>query len=185
MRCSSFESRFDEYLDGTLAPHESARVAAHAKACRRCAETLHELRIVDALLLQPRRLEPAPNFTFKAMAEIRALRAPRAHHHLGFSVLATYTAFAWAAIALAFTFRGDLARAAVAVVMLSLRRGADALAVLASSVSHLFGGHTTDVTAAVGGILVLDVAAAAIAIVAYTVVRPRLATHLASTSEFP
>lgn len=183
MRCSFFEARFDEYLAGTLPPAESARVARHATACTRCSETLAELRVVDALLLQPRLLEPAPNFTFKAMAEVRTMHAPRAHHHIAFGVMAVYTAFAWTAIALAFAVRGDAARATVGALVFTLRRGAESVGVLASAVSHLFGGHAGDVTAAVGGVLALDVAAAAVAVVAYTVVRPRLAAHLAHSSE--
>jgi hypothetical protein len=80
MRCSSFEPLLDEYVDGVLAPREHALVAAHVAGCASRAGLLEELRVIDALLLTPRALEPAPNFTFKVMAEVRSLPAPAVHH---------------------------------------------------------------------------------------------------------
>jgi anti-sigma factor RsiW len=78
MRCSSSEKLFDGLLDGTLTGTQRRNVDVHLEACARCTSVLEELRVIDALLLTPRMLEPAPNFTQKAMAEIRTMPAPKA-----------------------------------------------------------------------------------------------------------
>lgn len=78
MRCSTSEKLFDGLLDGTLTAMQRRNVDLHVQACARCTSVLEELRVIDALLLTPRLLEPAPNFTQKTMAEIRAMPAPKA-----------------------------------------------------------------------------------------------------------
>ncbi len=78
MRCSTSEHLFDGLLDGTLGVLQRHNVEAHLEKCARCTSVLEELRVIDALLLTPRLLEPAPNFTQKTMAEIRAMPAPKA-----------------------------------------------------------------------------------------------------------
>ena len=77
MRCSTSENLFDGLLDGTLSVLQRHKVETHLVSCARCASVLEELRVIDALLLTPRLLEPVPNFTQKAMAEIRAMPAPK------------------------------------------------------------------------------------------------------------
>jgi anti-sigma factor RsiW len=77
MRCSTSEKLFDGMLEGTLTALQRRNVGAHLEQCARCTSVLEELRVIDALLLTPRFLEPAPNFTQKAMAEIRTMPAPQ------------------------------------------------------------------------------------------------------------
>lgn len=99
MRCSKSEALFDGLLDGTLTPVQRLRVEQHLEACARCSNVLEELRVIDALLLGPRILEPAPNFTFKTMAEIRAMPAPKA-------MAPRWPLWAWAALYLAASWLG-------------------------------------------------------------------------------
>jgi predicted anti-sigma-YlaC factor YlaD len=79
MRCSTSERLFDCLLDGTLSALQRRRLDSHLDSCRRCTSVLEELRVIDALLLTPRTLEPAPNFTHKTMAEIRSMPPPKPH----------------------------------------------------------------------------------------------------------
>jgi len=160
MHCSSFEPLLDEYVDGVLAPREHALVAAHVAGCSSCAGLHEELRVIDALLLTPRALEPAPNFTFKVMAEVRSLPAPAHHHVPALPVIAAYLAFAWTAIALFFTFAGAAANGALVTLRAAFVHNLDAFNGLAAATGHLFGPHLTSVTAAMFGMLVLDALAA-------------------------
>ena len=77
MRCNTSEALFDGLLDGTLSTLQRHKVETHLASCARCTSVLEELRVIDALLLTPRLLEPAPNFTQKTMAEIRTMPAPK------------------------------------------------------------------------------------------------------------
>ena len=183
MRCSSSEARLDAFVDGVLPPLEQTRVAAHVDGCSECAALLQELRVIDALLLTPRVVVPAPNFTFKVMAEARSLPAPHARHALTASVIAAYLGFAWVAIALFFVLAGSSARSAVAALTQGGLRAGDSLVALGGAASHLFGRYQLGVTAAVGGILTLDLVVAAAAVLIYTVVRPRLAASIARSTE--
>ncbi len=161
MRCSSFEPLLDPYLDGELSPALAARVTAHADACSECGAVLAELRVIDGLLLEPRRLEPAANFTFKVMAEARSLPAPRVHHYPHVQVLATYVVFAWVAIAGFLIFGGAAARAMVATLGSLGTHVANEFSVLAGVTGQVFGRQAFDVTAAMGGVIALDLLAAA------------------------
>src|SRR5271170_4067561 len=118
MRCSSSERLLDAFVEGELEPAVRARVTRHVGACGNCAGILEELRVIDALLITPRRLEPAPNFTFKAMAEIRSLPLPHRHAHrlAPWPVLAAYLLFGWLAIGAFLTFGGTAAHAAVTLL---------------------------------------------------------------------
>jgi len=156
MSCSSFEPLLDEYVDGALAPRDHALVAAHVADCPNCSALLEELRVIDALLLTPRSLDPAANFTFKVMAEVRALPAPRAHHVPALPVLGAYLAFAWTALALFFLFASKAAAGALATLRAGLAHDLDAFDGLAAATGHLFGPHLTSVTAIMFGLLILD-----------------------------
>ena len=95
MTCSWSEERFERFLDGDLAPGERALLVAHVDGCDACRSLLEELRVVDALLLQPRAVEPEPNFTFATMAEVRELPPPAAPtSHLP-AFLVCYVVAAW------------------------------------------------------------------------------------------
>jgi anti-sigma factor RsiW len=173
MRCSSSEARLDAYVEGTLPPRERALVAAHVAACPACATLLEEFRVIDALLVTPRTLEPAPNFTFKVMAEVRALPQPHVHRTPALAVLATYVAFAWAALGAFFFFARGAALAAFAALDQRLVLVERVFSALASATGHVFGSQTFDVTAAMGGLLALDVLAAAALFGGYALLRTR------------
>jgi anti-sigma factor RsiW len=160
MHCLSFEPLLDAYVDGELSPAQGARVAAHAESCIECASLLTELRVIDGLLLVPRQLEPAANFTFKVMAEARALPVPRAHPHLHVEVLAAYVVFGWAAIAGFLIFGGNAAHAMLATIGAFATHAMGEFARLSGLTGHLFGRQAFDVTAAMGGLIALDLVAA-------------------------
>jgi len=163
MRCSSSRVLLDEFVDGTLPASKNALVAAHVATCAECAALLEELRVIDALLITPRKLEPAPNFTFKVMADVRAL--PRPHVHRGahaFVVILAYLAFAWASIGTFFLFGDGAAHAAWSTLVATGLHAGDAFNVLAGATARFFGPNTSRVSAAMSALFALDVAFAAI-----------------------
>jgi predicted anti-sigma-YlaC factor YlaD len=173
MRCSSFEPQFDAYVEGGLTPVQRARIAEHVASCENCRSLLEEFRVIDALLLTPRQLEPQPNFTFKVMAEVRCLPRPHAHRTAPLPVLGAYVVFAWVAIGAFLLFGGAAARAMVAAIGTGFQRfGAQGVA-LAGAVQHLFGRQAFDITAAMGALLGLDLLFASVIVVLYTALRAR------------
>lgn len=162
MLCSSYRAPLDEYVDGTLAPAQRSLVAAHLAECGQCRALLAELRVIDALLVSPRTIEPAPNFTFKVMADVRSMPRPHVRHIPPLRVLAAYLAFAWIVIGL-FVFVGDgPAHAAWNFLQESVLRGGDAFAALVRATAELFGPNTFRITAAVSALLGVDLVLAAI-----------------------
>ncbi len=173
MHCSYFKARLDAYVDGELAPRERARIAAHVAACTDCAALLEELRVIDALLLGPRQLEPAANFTFKVMAEALSLPQPRTHRTPALPVLGTYVVFAWATIGAFLWWDGPAARAMLAMFGATGQHLGATLALLTTSVAHLFGAQTPDVMRTMGAILGGDVLLAGTVIGLYALRRSR------------
>ncbi len=173
MRCSSSNAAFDEFLDGTLSAVRRARLQTHLARCAACAEVLAELRVVDALLLTPRQLEPAANFSFRVMAEIRAMPAPHVAPTRHLATLATYVIFAWAAIGGFLAFGGNSSRAAVAFLGRIGTHTASEFGILAMASGRLFGQHWIDVTAAMGALLALDLVCVGIFIATFAIVRAR------------
>ncbi|GAC1441884.1 MAG: hypothetical protein NVS2B8_00040 [Vulcanimicrobiaceae bacterium] len=174
MRCSwSSDSALGEFVEGTLSPVRHARVAAHVAECDECAALLAELRVVDALLLAPRLLEPAPNFSFKVMAEIRSMPAAHVPRTRTFAMLATYVVFAWIAIGAFLAFGGASARASLAFLATATARGTSEIAALASAAGRLFGHGWMDVLTAMGALLALDLACVALFVAAFALARRR------------
>jgi len=174
MRCSSFERSLDAYVDGELTPVRRAQVARHVATCAHCESLLAELRVIDALLLAPRRCDPAPNFTFAVMAEVRTMHRPHAHRGASFwAILATYIVFGWVAIGSFFAFGGNAARAAFGAGAAFFAQTGAAFAALAGATEHIFGRQTYDVTAAMGGILAVDLVIAAGIAGLYALLRAR------------
>ena len=173
MRCSSFSSRLDEYVDGTLGHADHARVETHLSTCADCSSLLEELRVIDALLLAPRDVEPAPNFTFAVMAEVRTMHAPHPHHRVSFAAIGAYIVFAWIAIGGFLLFGGHAARAALASLGTAGAASAHGSGVLARAVGDVFGARTIDITAAMGALLGVDLLAFAVVLFAYGYLRAR------------
>ncbi len=183
MRCSSCEPLLDAYLEGQLTPAVRARLEAHVAECCECSALLEELRVIDALLLAPRRLEPAPNFTFAVMAEIRTLPPPVVHSVSPLPMFGAYLAFAWSAIAMWFLMGGTASQATLAFAGQALARLGTALAALVGSGANLFGHATVGVGAAMGLILLLDVMLAVGLAAGVVALRSRRAERLSGTSE--
>ncbi len=173
MRCSFFESNLDAYVEETLPAAARARFETHLAACADCAALLAEYRVVDALLSSPRRLEPAPNLTFKIMAEVRSLPRPHAHHTSLLAVIATYVAFGWVTIGAFLLFGGQYARAMLATIGESLAHAGALAGSLARVTGRTFGGQTFDVTAAMGGLLGADLMVVAAVVALYAFRRSR------------
>jgi anti-sigma factor RsiW len=176
MRCSSFNTvrpLLDEYVDGTLGPLDGARVEAHVASCDACAALLAELRVIDALLIAPRTVEPAANFTFAVMADVRALPVPHRHHRISLASLGAYLVFAWVAIGGFLFFGGHTARAALASIGASVAGTAAGANSLVRAVGHVFGAQTLGVTAAMGVVLAGDLLAAVAVFGVFATLRAR------------
>lgn len=173
MRCSFSEARLDAFVEGELAPRDRALVAAHVESCESCASLLTELRVIDALLITPRTLEPAPNFTFKVMAEVRCLPPPHVHRVPTLAVLGTYVVFAWLTIGAFLIFAGAAARATLATIEAWFVHAGATAGAIASAVEHVFGRQSLGLTAAMAGLLAADVAAAAAVALLYAFLRAR------------
>jgi anti-sigma factor RsiW len=176
MRCSYFERLLDAYVDGELSPVQRARVTNHVEGCAHCEGLLQELRVIDALLLTPRQLDPAPNFTFKLMAEVRCLPRPHAHHTSLWAVLGAYIVFGWVAIGAFLAFGGASARAAFTGASASFAHVSSSFGTVAVATEHLFGRQAYDVTAAMGGVLAVDLVVASGVVAFYALLRGRRTT---------
>ncbi len=179
MRCSSYRPLLDEYVDGTLSAHKHALVERHLSECALCHSLFEEFRMIDALLVTPRRVEPAPNFTFKVMAEVRSLPQPQRHRgaHAA-AVVGAYLAFAWTLIGAFFLFGDGTAHAAWATLLASAGHAGEALNLLAVATSRFFGPNTFRVTAAMSAVLSVDVALALIVGTAVYLRRERAAARV-------
>lgn len=173
MRCSKSEELFEGRLDGTLTPLQHRELTAHLDRCARCSAVLEELRVIDALLLTPRALEPSPNFTFKTLAEIRTLPAPQPKRTTWPWMFAVYLFFSWLAIGVWFASgRPD---------------GHAALALGTAAAAH-FGGALEGIARAIGSsgvagivtlVLLLDLVLVAAVLYAGIVLHPRIVERLA------
>lgn len=183
MRCSHCEGQLDEFVDNELPSNKRANVATHVETCPRCRELLDELRCIDALLLAPRQLDPAANFTFKVMAEVRSTPAPhRAPAHT-LRVVIAYLAFAWTIIGAWALLGGASARDALQAGAATLAGYGGGFSALSAATTQLFGSATSGVTALMGIVVVVDLVAAVALLAAYAARGPRLAEGLARISE--
>jgi len=174
MRCNTSEYLFDGLLDGTLTQLQRRTVDAHLERCARCTSVLEELRVIDALLLTPRLLEPAPNFTQKTMAEIRAMTPPKpaAPRLPLWAAFAFYLFASWAGIGTWLAFGRPDARALLSLAGGLIDHASRAFHDVGSAVSAGFGA--TGVASVV--VLVLGVDMLLIALV---FVAPRVISRLA------
>ena len=181
MNCAQSEERFERFLDDDLNPRDRSALLAHVDACANCRGLLEELRVVDALLLEPRTVTLAPNFTFATMAEVRALPAPAVTHAPVAAYAVCYLVATWSLIAAAFLIAPEWIRAAAATVV------GVAQAVLAAlgGIGHVAArlsvrGDVSWWTTFVGGVLLVDVMLALMLAGAVRVARPLLAERLRS-----
>jgi anti-sigma factor RsiW len=180
VNCSSSEALFERFLDGELSPRERASMLAHVDRCTPCRGLLEELRVVDALLMTPRDVRLAPNFTFATMAEVRAIRQPQTRRSPLLAYLVSYIVAAWLVVAAEFVMAPQTMRV-LAVTSLSLIASfMDAFGGVSHVLARLSGRDGTPVGAVIGGVLLLDVTLAVILGATLVYVRPRLAERLRS-----
>jgi hypothetical protein len=180
MNCSSAEALFDPFLDGELAAAQHGGLVAHVDRCADCRGVLEELRVVDALLIQPRHVELAPNFTFATMAEARALRAPQPDRPPIRAYLVSYLAGAWLMAGAGLLLAPQMMHALAGTTLDIARSIADAVGGLGAVIARLFDRDGNVLTALLGGLLVLDAVLVAAFGFALKYVRPRLVERLRS-----
>lgn len=176
MTCSWCEERFERYIDGLLNDGERARLRLHVDGCTSCNGLLEELRVVDALLLEPRTVELPADFTSATMADVREMALPCPRHAPITASLVAYIVGAWALAAAAFLIAPDVV----------LSAGAKAVAVSGTVLAAIAGlGHTfaqlgnhgdmSSWMTVAGGVVIVD----GLVLVAVAVaLRPRIAERL-------
>jgi hypothetical protein len=158
VNCSWCEERFERFLDGDLAAHERAHVRRHVDACAGCRAMLEELRVVDALLLGPRSVALAPNFTFATMAEIRAIVPPHPRRTPLAAYLVCYLTASWLLVAAAYVLAPPWMPGVRETILGLGATLVDALRGIAQVVSRLAGrGDVGAMTSIVGAVLLIDV----------------------------
>jgi len=180
MNCSSTEELFERFLDGQLAPAERGGMLAHVDGCANCHSVLEELRVVDALLLEPRRIELTPNFTFATMAEARALPPPAVYNAPIRAYVVSYLAAAWMIAGAAVLLAPQMTHAVTATILDVGRSVADAIGGLGTVISRAFGHGGSTMGAILGALLALDAMLVAALGAALKYVRPRLVERLRS-----
>jgi hypothetical protein len=88
-------------------------------------------------------------------------------------VLATYVVFGWVAIAAFMIFGGAAAHSMIATIGASAVQFAQSFSHLSAITGLLFGRQSFDVTAAMGGVIALDLVGAAVIFALYAVLRTR------------
>ncbi|MGZ3498817.1 MAG: anti-sigma factor family protein [Vulcanimicrobiaceae bacterium] len=183
MRCSSCEPLLDRYVEGTLPARQMRAIGAHVRDCAACSALLTELKVVDALLVTTRATEPAVNFTFAVMAEVRSMPFPRKRQHPAIGFLSLYLAAAWVAAVVVIAATGTSVPAIVVALTQGLSHFGNALASLMGNGAQAVG-HSAPSLAVFGiTVLAIDVAVAIGFGLLYVVVRPRVAARLASRPE--
>ena len=183
MRCSSCRKLLDAYVEGTVSTRQMIAISAHIRSCPSCAAILEELRTVDGLLATMKPPEPAINFSFAVMAEVRSMPAPRPQRLNTFAFIGGYLVIAWLIIAGWLRLENIDYRFAASSLW---QYSGSAFAAIDHSTGALmrsFGSGTAIAPAFVAAVLALDIAVLGGILLLYGVVRPRLAAHLASSSE--
>jgi anti-sigma factor RsiW len=168
VNCSWCEERFERLLDGLLNGAETARLRAHVDTCAACRSLLEELRVVDALLLEPRAVDLPPNFTFATMADVRTLPQPNVTPPPVAACLAAYLVAAWSLTGAAFLIAPSAVLAAGETARDGAATALGALGALAHVAVHIgdranVGSWTLAAgIAAVDGLLLAGVAGMAV-----------------------
>jgi predicted anti-sigma-YlaC factor YlaD len=180
VNCKSAERAFEAFLDGTLAARERAALLTHVDACDPCRGLLEELRVVDALLLTPREIRLAENFTFATMAEIRAQPRPqRPRSHAGAYAIA-YLVAAWMLIGAIALLAPETMHVLGASTVAFARTVVEAFGGAGGALGSLFGHSPAGVAIAAALALAGEIVLAAGIGGAIRYVRPRLAERLRS-----
>lgn len=177
--CSWCEERFEGFLDGALSAGERARLLAHVDGCDACRGLLEELRVVDALLLQPRTVELPPNFTFATMADVRAMPPPCAHRAPIAASLVAYIVTAWSLLGAAYLIAPNVVLAAGRDALAVANTVLAAFAGIGHTLAHLGSrGDTSSWTTIAGGVILADVLVLVAVAAVLRAARPRIAGRL-------
>jgi hypothetical protein len=180
MNCSSAEALFERFLEDELPAGQRSSLLSHVDLCAGCGGVLEELRVVDALLLAPRQIELAPNFTFATMAEARAVPPPGSSPPPIRAYLVSYLAAAWLVAGAAVLVAPQMMHVLAGTIVDVARNIADAVGGLGAVMARLFGRGGNVLTALLGALLALDVLLVAGFGFALKHVRPRLVERLRS-----
>jgi len=174
--CSWCEERFERFLENDLTPAEHAGLRDHLDRCDDCRSLLEELRVVDALLLVPRTIDPAPNFTFKTMADVRAMPLPCVPSSPLPALLVSYVVAVWALIGAGFVLNAPAMHAFTETALDLARTLVVALGGVLHVAAHLGDrGELSTWTTFAGGIVLADVVLIAAIVVAARYAAPRAA----------
>jgi hypothetical protein len=179
LMCDWCEERFEPFLDDALTTGERARLLAHVDGCDPCRGLLEELRVVDALLLEPRTVELPENFTCATMADVRAMPVPCARRAPIAALLAAYIAGAWSLVGAAFLI---VPQHMTAFVQHTFAVTSTVLAAL-GGIGHVFShfgdrGDVSSWTTVAGGVIIADALAVVGVVAALRFARPRSAERL-------
>jgi hypothetical protein len=180
MSCSSTEALFEPFLDGELPAAARGELIAHVDRCAGCRGVLEELRVVDALLIEPRRIDLAPNFTFAVMAEARALAAPAPYRPPVRAYLVSYLVGAWLLAGVAMAFAPLTMRALAGTTLDIARSIFGAIGALGAVIGRSFGRGGNVLSALLAALLLVDAALIAAGGLALKYVRPLLVERLRS-----
>jgi anti-sigma factor RsiW len=179
LTCDWCEERFEPFLDDALSAGERARLLGHVDDCDACRGLLEELRVVDALLLEPRTIELPENFTFATMADVHAMPLPCARRAPIAALLAAYIAGAWSLVGAAFLI---IPQHMTAFVQHTLAVTSTVLAAL-GGIGHVFAhlgdrGDMSSWTTVAGGVILADALVVVAVVAALRFVRPRIVERL-------
>jgi anti-sigma factor RsiW len=178
--CNWCEERFERFIDGLVTDAERTRLLAHVDTCAACSGLLEELRVVDALLIQPSAFDLPPNFTHATMAEVRALPEPACRR--GSVLLASLVSFlvaAWALIGAEFIFAPQTMTALRETSMDVARTVLDAIAGIGHVFVHLVSrGDVSSLFTVAGSVVIADCLALVVIIAGVRFARPRIAERL-------
>jgi len=180
VNCTSAERAFEAFLDGTLAARERAALLAHVDACDPCRGLLEELRVVDALLLTPREIRLAENFTFATMAEVRAQPRPQRPPSRAGAFAVAYLAAAWMLIGAIALLAPQTMHVLGASTVAFARTVLGAFGGAGAALASLFGRSPAAVLVAALMALGVEIVLAAGIGGAIRYMRPRLAERLRS-----
>ncbi len=156
MSCSSAEEFFAGLLDGNLSGALRADVLAHVERCSTCTGVLEELRVVDALLIEPRRIDLAADFTAATMAHARTLPAPAARRTPVLAYLVCYVVGAWLIAGTALVFAPQSVHGFVQSASGSIRAFAETAGGLSRAAGRGFGRDANAAAVGLIALLLLD-----------------------------
>jgi anti-sigma factor RsiW len=178
VNCSWCEDRFERFLDGLLTAAEAARLRRHVDACDPCRDLLEELRVVDALLLEPRSVELPPNFTFATLTCVRAMAQPQVRRAPVAASLVSYVVGAWSLAGAAFLIAPNAVLAAGETARDTARNVLVAAGGIGHVAAHLGDRVVPASWTVAGGIVIADGLLLIALGAALRIARPRIAERL-------